>query len=150
MIKSFSILACAAIVIACHDDDKVSKTQLLTDGTSKSWNITATSPEPDEESCRPDADHARDNAWTFSNDGSFVYDHGTLTEGEVCSDARNLTGLWKFTENEANLLITVLYETGNPGNTFDGDTLVLAKIEAITAEILMLNIDDEIATLTPN
>lgn len=149
MKKTFGVMICAVIAVACSDDDKASRLQLLTDGTSKNWNITAVSPEETEESCRPGTDFQQDNVWTFSSGGDFNYNHGTLTEGEACSDFKNLTGNWKFTDDESNLLITLLYETGDPSNTFDGDTLVLGSIESLSKDKLVITQDGQTGTFTP-
>ena len=149
MKKSFVVLTLIVLMLACKDEEKISRLQLLTNGSTKSWNVTAESPESSEISCRPDTDFASDNSWAFSSDGTFKYDHGTLTEGEVCSDMRNLTGNWKFTESESNLLITLLYETGNPSYTFDGDTLFLTSIETLTTSTLTLKQDGQSLTFSP-
>jgi hypothetical protein len=149
MKRSIAIFAYVVFMVACSKDEEVSKHHLLTNGNTKDWNVIAETPESPKESCRPTAAHAIDNTLSFSSDGTFKYDNGTLTEGEDCSDLINLTGEWKFTDNESNLLITSSYETGNPSHTFDGDTLVFGSIETLTASALVIGQDGKTATYSP-
>lgn len=104
----YLIIAVVTIAFSCNDDEKESKktkTELLTGGSSKSWYITAETPEEEDPNCRPSADREKDNSWTFYADGKFVFDHGTITETETCGDVINFTGTWEFTNNETGIII---------------------------------------------
>jgi hypothetical protein len=98
----FSLLI-LVVVFACKDDEKEekTKTQLLTNGSSKAWNITDESPLDEDPNCRPTAEYILDNSWTFYADGKFTYDHGTVTDSESCGDLINFFGTWTLTNNES-------------------------------------------------
>ena len=111
-IFAFALLFAA---IGCRNDDLdiKTKTQLLTGGSSRSWNITEESPEDEDPLCRPSADYAKDNTWTFSADGNFSFDHGAIVGNESCSDIISFTGTWEFTENESKIVVTADPDIGS-------------------------------------
>ena len=148
-LRSLTFALFALVALSCDkDDEKPSKTQLLTNGSTKSWNVTAESPADEDEDCRPSSAHNADNSWNFSKDGSFTYDHGTLTEGTQCSDLINLTGNWSFQENGSRLLITISQATDNPSLTFDNETLLSAEIKSLSATSMTLVMNGQEATYT--
>jgi hypothetical protein len=150
--KKLALLILAVLsVISCDkkDDETPTKLKLLTNGSSKNWNITDESPEDSDEGCRPSAPFIMDNTWTFKSNGEFFFDHGTITEGSTCSDFKNLTGNWSFQENESKLLITLRVNTDDPDDTFDNDTLALATIETLTSSSMVLENSNYQATFTP-
>ncbi len=136
-------------VFACDDDDAPSKTELLTNNSSKSWNLTAaTDDDEEDEGCSTGSERNKDNTWVFYGDGKFIFDQGVVTETETCSDLKNITGTWSFQEGETKLRIFALYNTDDPSDTFN-DELFTARLIEITAEKFVLELDGEQATFTP-
>ncbi|HEY8937838.1 MAG TPA: hypothetical protein VIM65_21585 [Cyclobacteriaceae bacterium] len=101
------------------------RTMLLASASSKSWYIYSTTPETDHPTCLSTHAISIDNTYTFYANGTFEFDHGTVTESpgctsdECCSDLVNFTGTWKFTNNQNSIVITGLAEKGNPANKFN-------------------------------
>jgi hypothetical protein len=111
MKKISALLIISILVICCKEDEPAkpvvkTKAELLTNGSTKSWNITHEEPVDDDPLCRPTADYAMDNSWSFSANGDFVFDHGSITENESCSDIINLFGTWQFTNSESRIVLT--------------------------------------------
>jgi hypothetical protein len=141
------------VAIACSkDEDKpVSKKELLTNNSSKSWNITDETPADLEPGCGPSSDGAKDNTWTFYADGKFTFDHGTVVEESEssCSDFINITGTWSFTDNESKLLIVAEKDTDNPDEVRDAETIFHADIKKLTKDALVLASSGTEATFSP-
>jgi hypothetical protein len=149
--KSFTLfISIVTIFFACHkDDEQPSKTQLLTNGSSKVWRLSEEHPE--DLACSVSSERVKDNSWVFSNNGNFSYDHGQVTEmaNETCSDLINLMGKWVLTENETNLLVTITYSPDKPNVIFNNDTLFFVQIKALTNDALIIHSDGYEATLVP-
>jgi hypothetical protein len=137
-------------LLACDDDDAPSKTELLTNNSSKNWNITADSSDDEEvdPGCKVEGAMNMDNTWTFYSDGKFIYDHGEVTEAEGCGDLKNLTGTWSFLEDEKKLRIFFLYNTDDPTDVLNSEFFSANLIE-ISADKFVLELDGEQATFTP-
>jgi hypothetical protein len=145
--KKLLIFILFAFLTACDDEEKTpSKTELLTNGSSKSWNLTASS--DTETDCPPDSERSKDNTWTFHADGNFTYDHGEITESETCGDLKNITGTWSFQEDETKLKIFAHHNTDDPDDVFN-DELFTHPLVEITDSKFILNINGVYATFTP-
>jgi hypothetical protein len=144
--KKLLIPALFVFLLACDDDDAPSKTELLTNNSSKAWYVTAET-DADEE-CGHDSDMGKDNTWTFHSDGKFNYDHGSVTAGEGCIDLKNFTGTWVFEENETYIRIHAAYNTDDPQDLID-EELVYAKIIELTGDRMVLEAFDSQATFSP-
>ena len=131
-------------LLACSDDESPSKTQLLTNGSFKAWFIS-TAPNSD---CEGIENMSNDNTWTFFNDGKFTFDRGTVTEAGDCSDIKNVTGTWKFEENETKIRIHVSYNTDDSSDIIDQE-LVFASIVELAADKMVLDMDGSAATFNP-
>lgn len=83
------------------------KTDFLTSGSQKSWYPFSSTPD---DACGS----ISDDTWTFFANGTFTYDHGTITEdvNNNCGDLINLEGSWEFSNNETTLTVTGLREAG--------------------------------------
>jgi hypothetical protein len=120
-------------------DDKL---QFLTNGNSKSW-ILVKSPEAE---CKQSSKIAEDNLYTFYANGTFEFDHGTLTEDsscdDCCNDFVNIVGEWKFTGNKKGLRVTTLHEKGNKANA---KTMVIydATIDQLSEDVLIISQKDK-------
>jgi hypothetical protein len=139
--KTISLLAILSVVlISCKEDEPVkpvpkTKTELLTNGSSKDWNITDEDPMDDDPLCRPSADYAKDNTWSFSSDGAFNFDRGSITANESCGDIINLFGSWQFTNNETRLVLTA--------DQSIGDYQIFSDIIKLTEDSIVL--EDDVA-----
>jgi hypothetical protein len=143
--KKITLLLLTVLVFNSCEKDKdepPTKLQLLTNGSSKDWNISSELPEDPDEDCRASSPRSMDNTWTFKSNGEFFFDHGTIVDGTSCSDFRNLTGNWAFRENESKLLITLRFDTDDPDVTFDNDTLGYATIKTLTGSSMLLEDTD--------
>ena len=134
MKKTILVLTALFLVFAC-DEEKVqaplpSKTELLSGDNQKSWYIYSSTPEGQ---CTSGAD----DSWTFSADGGFAYDHGTVTEGEdedgECGDLINLEGTWAFSEEETEITIIALRGTESTED-LDPMTIVTGDITTLTRD----------------
>jgi hypothetical protein len=87
---------------------------LLTNNSQKSWVISSIS---SGSACSSSSD----DSWIFFANGTFEYNHGTVTEDATneCSDFVNYVGTWEFTNNEAGLRIKALHEKGNASNAIE-------------------------------
>ncbi len=115
-----------SIMMACNPDDEnnaeLSKSDLLTGGSSKDWYEAESSyDESDEfEECRIGGEMRADNTFTFSADGTIEHDNGTITSYSApddnggCSDLINYIGEWEFLENETKFSWLIKHATGNP------------------------------------
>jgi hypothetical protein len=133
------------LAMACKDDkEPLSKTDLLIG----SWYYTAES--PDDSDCPVTEAFIQDDNHIFSADGTYVYDHGAVTESGKCSNIIAMVGKWKFQDNESKLLVTIEYSPEFPNRTDDlkGDTLLYATIKSLTADKLMLTEGGFEATMT--
>lgn len=134
MVLFISLMSCEKEEVAPQNEDlEPSKTQLLTADTQKSWYIVAASPE---EPCGS----ASDDSWIFKSDGTFEFDHGTVTEDEAgeCSDFINLTGTWEFTDSETGLKLFAERGKDDPSVELNL-TLFDAKITELTDDKLSLS-----------
>jgi hypothetical protein len=134
------------VILACDDDENPSKTQLLTNGSSKNW-VMAASTSSDAECGSPQADRVKDNTWTFYADGKFMFDHGTVTEAGDCGDLRNTTGTWEFLEKETVLDVFGDFDTDDPEHEINM-TLFSGTIKTLTATTLVIEVDGEEGTFT--
>jgi hypothetical protein len=148
--KKLLIPALFIFLLACDDDEAPSKTQLLTNNSSKNWNITADSSDDEEEDpgCLVEGAMNMDNTWTFYSDGKFTYDHGEVIEAEGCSDLKNLTGTWSFLEDEKKLKIFILYNTDDVTDVFNSELFTADLIE-ISADKFVVENDGTQLTFTP-
>jgi hypothetical protein len=137
-------------LLACDDDEAPSKTELLTNNSSKNWNITADTSDEEEEDpgCLVGGAMNMDNTWTFYSDGKFTYDHGEVVEAEGCVDFKNLTGTWSFLEDETKLRIFLLHDTDDPTDVLNSELFSVNLIE-ISAEKFVLELNGEQSTFTP-
>jgi VCBS repeat-containing protein len=129
----FSVLT--LFFFACEKDSEpvvLSKTDLLTSGSQKTWYTFSSTPEP---LCSS----THDDTYTFFADGSFEYDHGIITESDdgECGDLINLEGTWKFEENESAITITALRAKGATED-MDPLTIIQADITELTIGRLVL------------
>jgi hypothetical protein len=115
-----------------------SKTDLLTSGTQKSWNVSAMTPD---ERCSSSSD----DTWTFFADGTFEFSHGTVTEDKPnnCSDFVNLTGTWTLTNSESTLTVVGSKEKGDAANNFSV-TMLKGTISVLDEEKLVV-----VTTISP-
>lgn len=137
---TYVLAALTLLVFSCKDDKESgpSNTDLLTNGSSKSWNVTSESPEDSEEGCRPSSERVKDNTWIFNSDGTFTFDHGTITESGTCGDFVNLSGTWTFKNSEKGLVLIALKNTST-GEIFDDpEPLFDAEIAKLTKDELTL------------
>ena len=118
---------------------------LLTGGNHKAWQLVSHTPEQPGATCKSSHPIASDNMYTFFADGSFSFDHGSITEDQqcdnedCCSDMVNMIGTWKFANSGKGLVIKVLYEKENPDNKFTL-TLFSATIEQLNENVLRFNV----------
>jgi hypothetical protein len=127
MKKAILLLFMVSLFIGCADEAdpvepiELTKGELLAGEESKIWVLFATTPE--EEDCPEGAAHESDNTWTFFADGTFEFDHGTVTEDPVCqsSDTKNLTGVWEISEDDMHLEMTISFATDFPEMIFTED-----------------------------
>lgn len=142
MKKNLYLLIVCLAVFACDKDNDVTpptKTQLLTDGSRKGWNIHSTS---DDDLCPTSVD----NTYFFSADGKFEFDRGTNVETQDCSDIINVVGTWSFKENETKLI--VLAEGPTAGPAFDEPfQLMDVTITSLTESELVVTNNTEVAVL---
>ncbi|GEM_PF-2815221 len=146
MKKALVFFCVVGLLAGCSNDDEgnesISNLELLAGKVSKVWNVTSETPVDEE--CPVDSPRNLDNSWTFFNDGSFLYDHGTVTEDESeCGDLVNLTGTWEFTSNETKLKVIALYETGNPANEFDDVLFEVDLVELTENQFKLSEIDQD-------
>jgi hypothetical protein len=147
--KKLLLPAIFVFLLACDDDEAPSKTELLTNNSSKSWNVTGdSSDDEDDEGCSVNSERSKDNTWTFYSDGKFTYDHGEVTETETCGDFKNITGTWSFLEDEKKLRIFILYNTDDPTDVLN-DELFSANLIEISADKFVLENDGIQLTFTP-
>jgi len=96
------------------------QTLLLSSVNSKSWYLYTSLPESTVSSCKSSSKISLDNTYTFYANGTFEFDHGTVIEDPscqdegCCSDFINLSGTWKFTNDQTGIVITALNERGYP------------------------------------
>lgn len=137
------VLVC---LFACNDDDEsTSKLQLLTNGSSKSWVLSSAA--ADNDCGEPQEDRMKDNSWIFFADGKFMFDGGEVTEAGECSDMINVTGTWKFLENETVLDVYAAFATEEP--EYDVDmSMFTGKIKTLTETTLVIEVDGEEGVFT--
>ena len=146
MSKLFFVISFCAIIGIDRfvDEDRII---LLANATNKDCYLYSSTPESSTETCRSDHAIASDNTYIFYADGTFKFDHGTITEDEACTnedccnDLVNITGKWKFTNNQKKIRITALHETGNESNAL---TMVLfnATIDQLDENVLKISQTD--------
>jgi hypothetical protein len=130
------------VLVSCSKDEDAKPTnlELLAGTESKEWYLYATSPES--ETCPTSSVSIVDNTYTFSSDGTFFYDHGTVTEvpgcDNCCGDLVNITGTWEFTNDETNMKIMALYKTGDPDFVLDIE-LINGQIDLLESGKLQLS-----------
>jgi hypothetical protein len=134
----FSIVACLLMTACDKEDDSpaIPKAKIL----EGSWYIHSII---NDDVCGS----AVDDAWTFDSNGTYEFDHGTVTEAGNCGDFVNHVGTWEFTDSETKLKIVAEHETDNPSNVFNR-MIFHAKLEALTNEKLVIVIDDPDADIT--
>ena len=120
-----SKLLLIGLMLWVFGDDKINGSGIvdnatfLTGGNKKSWYLYSNTPE-NSGGCKEAEAVSSDNTYTFSSDGSFEFDHGTITEDasceDCCTDFVNVIGEWKFTKNQKGLQVTILHEKGNKRN----------------------------------
>lgn len=91
----------ALSIYACGSPRALTHTELLTDGSSKSWKMVDYSIPGNTE---PFPDCLRDNHFIFSSSGELISDDGDVRcseEGEV-----RLKGKWTFSPDSTRLIIT--------------------------------------------
>jgi hypothetical protein len=137
MKKTFLFLASLIIVLGCSDDDDatpVSKLDLLTGGSQKSWYVYDTT---DDDPCPSTAD---DN-WTFFADGVLDYNHGTITDSEEgqCGDLVNFEGTWEFGDNETSLTMVAERNT-DTDEDLGSFTLISGDITTLTEDRLVISV----------
>lgn len=135
MKKNLLFIFALTLFFACDkekEDPAVSKTDLLSGGSQKTWYIYAALPD---DRCAS----ATDDSWIFSSNGTFEFNHGAIIEDEVneCSDFVNIEGTWKFENNEATLTIIALKEKGSTED-IGTLTLVQGEISVLTNERLVI------------
>ena len=90
------------------DEFLSSKSQLLTNGSSRTWKL--------DENLTSYELHVfdYDNRWTFQSDGSYSYDHGTITEDPQdpsSKDLINYSGEWLIYDNDNKIMLTAISES---------------------------------------
>ena len=139
-----------------EEEEPPTKTELLTGGSVKFWNVSKQEPEEEDlnPTCKTTSPIAMDNSWRFYANGDFLFDSGEITEDATCDttgccgDMRNLTGTWEFLEGESKLFIYTLHDTDDPDYVID-DTLFVTNINSLTAEELILEDEGYKLTLVP-
>lgn len=125
-----------------------SATLYLAGQDSKQWSLYVTTPAAAIGSCQASHPVAQDNTYTFHTDGSFEFDHGTVTEDpgcqeeDCCSDLVNITGTWKFLNNDKRLRITAVQEKDNAENKLD-IILFDATIDQLDENVLKISQTDK-------
>lgn len=129
MKKVLLLLCMVSLFVGCADEAdpeapiELTKAELLASEESKVWFLFAIT--PDDDSCPGEEVFLVDNTWTFLADGTFEFDHGTVTEvpdcDDCCGDAINLTGAWEISEDGTEFNMYILYATGDPDNVFPDD-----------------------------
>jgi hypothetical protein len=100
-------------------------TEVLAGTNSKSWYLYSSTPEANIASCKTSHPLSLDNTFTFYANGTYEFDHGAVTEDPACmsenccSDLINISGTWKFTNNQTGLVITAVSEKGKPANVIN-------------------------------
>ena len=114
----------------------LSRKDMLTGGSHQSWQIYSITPD---QRCKS----STDDSWIFFADGTFEFDHGSITENETnkCSDLVNIVGKWELLDNESTLKVVAAHEKGNTENTFT-TILIEGKITELNNEKLLINIFD--------
>lgn len=118
--------------------------QLLTNGSQKSWYLHSITPNNETGSCALSHPMAMDNAYIFFADGTFEFDHGSITDDPTCkgdnccSDLINLVGTWKFTNSQKNLRIVTAHEKNNDSNVLQ-QVLCSGSIDQLTEEVLKVS-----------
>jgi hypothetical protein len=146
--------------ISCDDKEKTkSKEELLTGGSSKSWNIVFDSSDESEDdpSCTVSATKNTDNQWIFNVDGSFRFNNGTITEVEdcedCCSDIIDLIGYWELLDNGGRLKITATasVEEDNVNVPFDDEEVLgNSKLVKLTESEMVVEEDGATFKFNPN
>lgn len=141
------------LIMACNSDDEsnseLSKSDMLTGGSSKDWYEAETSYDDSDEfeECRVGGEMRADNTFTFSADGTIEHDNGTITKysapddnGGGCSDLKNYIGQWEFLENETKFSWLIKHEKGNPEDDF-GLEPEIWNLVSLTEDELILGIE---------
>ncbi len=146
--KALYLIALLIGSYACNDKEakSPSREELLTGNSTKSWNITSSIFDADEEheTCKSTSPINTDNKWMFSKDHSFEFNNGIITEGDdctgCCTDFANLKGTWSLFSNEDSLSIVVDTRIDNGiETTFDSDELLRGKITKLTETELIFS-----------
>lgn len=139
MKKSIVLIFALALFFSCDKEKEepvISKTDLLTGGSQKTWYMHSASPA--DELCSSQSD----NTYIFFADGSFEYDHGTVTMGtdndSECGDLVNLEGTWEFKENETAIVIVGRRVKGETEDMAEPLTLFDVKIDELAIGRLVL------------
>jgi VCBS repeat-containing protein len=147
MKKTFLILSIMFAIIACDEDEKEqapapSKKELLTGGTHKDWYVYSSSPE---DRCASGVD----DTWTFFADGSFAYDHGTITEDEQgeCGDLINFEGTWEFSSDETGITVIALRAAGAAEDMGESITVLGGNITTLTNDRMVVTLEDNSASI---
>lgn len=155
---ALALLMSAAVACSKDDEKKISKEELLTANSSKSWNVTYATFDKDEpdESCKSVNVSTADNAWIFKSKGVFEFNNGTLTEVPECpecqcSDFANLTGTWKLFSNEDSLSVVATGRIEDNGDITDfADIEILRyKLKSLTATEMVFGGTTEYMTFKP-
>ena len=106
-----------------------SKTQLLTNGSSRTWKL--------DENLTSYELHVfdYDNRWTFQSDGSYSFDHGTITEDTQdpsSMDMINHSGEWLIYDNDNKIMLTAISESES--NTFIDNNFEITNSSLIIYE----------------
>lgn len=139
MKKVLILLCIASLFVACADEEipeepvELTKAEMLASEESKVWLLFAITPE--EDPCAEEEEYMSDNTWTFFADGTFKFDHGTVTESEICqsSDFINLTGSWEISEDGTEFASYLLSATDNPEDVYPE-----GEVEYIIGTIVLL------------
>ncbi len=155
MFKIYIVFFSVILFASCGTDESsspepVSFSHLLTNGTSKVWNVTKLPDDNGDPICNASRELTADNSWTFFSDGRLHFDHGTVVEDEECevSDLINFIGTWELVNEESFLLLKVLHETENVNNVFN-DTIIYGEIESLTVDALHIKMDEKSAIFSP-
>ena len=115
---------------------------------SKQWSLYASTPDGAIGSCHTSHPVAQDNIYIFHVDGTFQFDHGTITEDpnckdeNCCSDLVNITGKWKFLNNKKRLRITAVQDKDSANNKLN-IVLFDANIDQLDENVLKISQTDK-------
>ena len=147
MKKTILILSIMFAIIACDKDEKEqaptpSKKELLTGGTHKDWYVYSINPD---DRCASGVD----DTWTFFADGSFAFDHGTITEDEQgeCGDLINFEGTWEFSADETEVTVIARRAAGASEDMDESITILNGTITTLTADKLVVTFPDNSASI---